>query len=107
MTESTETQTTKDDVGERLDRIEKRLKLFDKHLFQLWDDFIDVRNAQTDRVNDAFERIKNIEVSVFPNLLKDIDSVHEIIGGNGVPADNNPLDSRKTSPRKAGKPDSE
>jgi hypothetical protein len=107
MAESTEPPTTREAL-ERIERLEKRLKLLDKHLFQLWDDFMDFRKAQGDRFESAFERIKNLEVSVFPNLRNDIESVHQIIGGNGVPADGNPLDSRKTSPRnnETGKPES-
>lgn len=43
---------------------------------------------------DAFERIKNIELKVFPNLAEDIIHLNDIIGeGNGKAW--NPLDQRK------------
>ena len=58
---------------------------------------MDERKVQSDRHESAFERIKNLEVAVFPNLLSDIERVHQIIGGQGVPAEKNPLDSRKSS----------
>lgn len=97
--------TTKE-LLDRIVRLEKRLTLFGDHLHGLSESFMDDHKAQADRFDTAFERIKNLEVSVFPNLLADIESVHQIIGGNGVPAEENPLDSRKSFPPKddAGKP---
>lgn len=56
--------------------------------------FADIKNHD-DRFDCAFERIKGLEVTVFPNLLKDIESVHRIVGGDGVPGKRNPLDYRK------------
>jgi len=105
MTESTET-ITMTEVLKRIDRLEKRLGRLGDHLYDLSQSLMDHRESQADRLGSAFERIKNIEVSVFPHLMNDIESVHQIIGGDGVPAEDNPLDSRKTSPRKESPPDS-
>lgn len=43
---------------------------------------------------NAFERIKHIELTLFPNLMPDITRVHDIIGEGEDKADN-PLDHRK------------
>src|ERR1700736_2922224 len=43
---------------------------------------------------DAFERIKHIELTLFPNLMPDITRLHGIIGDVEDKADN-PLDHRK------------
>ena len=40
---------------------------------------------------DAFERIKHLELTVFPNLARDIQNVHDIIGEGESKAEN-PLD---------------
>jgi hypothetical protein len=103
MTER-DTNPTMKELLKRLDRLEKKVALFGDHLYSLSQDFMDHRAAQADRFESAFERIKNIEVSVFPNLLNDIESVHQIIGGEGVPAEKNPLDKRKITPPDGGKP---
>ena len=42
---------------------------------------------------DARDRIKNLELTVFPNLAKDIKQVHDIIGDSGDKSEN-PLDKR-------------
>jgi hypothetical protein len=44
-------------------------------------------------VKNAFERIISLELTVFPNMQKDIDQIHTVIGeaDNKV---NNPLDRR-------------
>jgi len=106
MTERSEDPTTKE-LLERIVLLERKVTRLSGHLSNLWDAFMDHRALQSDRFESGFERIKNLEVSVFPNLLKDIERVHQIVGGNGVPAEKNPLDSRQNFPRKAdtGKPD--
>lgn len=64
-------------------------------------------NANMDRLNtelrkliekdviDAFERIKNIELRLFPNLACDISEINKIIG-EGENRAWNPLDHRKS-----------
>jgi hypothetical protein len=42
---------------------------------------------------DARERIKNLELTVFPNLAKDMKQVGDIIGDSGDKSEN-PLDKR-------------
>jgi hypothetical protein len=44
-------------------------------------------------VKNAFERIVNLELKVFPNLQNDIDEVYKAIG-EGDDKANNPLDRR-------------
>ena len=53
--------------------------------------FIDLHRRYID---EAFDRIMNIEVKIFPNLLRDINQVHDIIG-DGEDKSINPLDHRK------------
>src|ERR1700684_40174 len=53
--------------------------------------FIDLHRRYID---EAFDRIMNIEVKIFPNLLRDINQVHDIIG-DGEDKAINPLDHRK------------
>jgi len=83
---------------DRLSVLEQKIRRFGDHLSNLWDDFTDHRTAQADKFESAFERIKGLEVSVFPELPLDIERVHQIIGGNGVPAEPNPLDTRSGNP---------
>src|SRR5580704_6389491 len=73
MTERDETSTI-DDLLKRIDHLEKRLALLGDHLYSLSQDFMDHRATQAERLESAFDRIKNIEVCVFPNLLNDIES---------------------------------
>ena len=82
-------------------RLERKLALIGDRLAHITEDFLDLRQDYIDRLESAFERIKNLEVSVFPNLLDDIERAHQIIGGDGPPAERNPLDIRKIYPRKA------
>ncbi len=42
---------------------------------------------------NAYDRIKNLELTVFPNLAKDIKQVRDIIG-DGEDKSENPLDKR-------------
>ena len=107
MTEHAEDLTTKE-VLKRIDILEKKLARLTDYLYQLSEISMDRHKAQATDFESAFERIKNIEAAVFPNLLNDIRSVHQIIGGNGVPAEEHPLDNRNASPRNAGsgKPES-
>jgi len=80
----------------RFETLELKLKQFGGHLSNLWSDFMDQRAAVSDRFGAAFERIMTLELFVFPNLLSDMASVHQIIGFN---AEMSPLDSRKSFPR--------
>jgi hypothetical protein len=63
----------------------------------LWDGFMEYRNERNKWFEDAFDRIMNLEMFVFPKLFTDMSSVHRIIG---LEADKNPLDSRETFPSK-------
>jgi len=45
-------------------------------------------------IKNAFDRIINLELTVFPNLQNDIDDVYKIIGKGEDRADN-PLDRRE------------
>jgi hypothetical protein len=99
-------ETTNEPLAEiliRIELLEQKLKNFGDHLFRLSENFMNHREEQSDKFRDAYDRIKNLEVAVFPNLFKDIESVHKIIGGTGVPKKNNPLDRKKTSPNKGPK----
>jgi hypothetical protein len=101
MTGHPDNATTKELLERRIFLLERKVTRLGEHLSALWDSFMEERRDQDERHARTFERIKNLEVAVFPNLPKDIERVHQIIGGDGVPAEKNPLDSRKTSPRKA------
>jgi hypothetical protein len=80
----------------KFETLELKVKQLSGHLSNLWSDFMDQRAAVSGRFEAAFERIMNLELFVFPNLLRDMASVHHIIGFN---AEMSPLDSRKTFPR--------
>ena len=80
----------------RFETLELKVKRFGGHLSNLWSDFMDQRSAASGYLDAAFERVMNLELFIFPNLLRDMANVHEIIGFN---AEISPLDSRKTSPR--------
>lgn len=107
MTERTEDLATKE-ILKRVDILEKKLARLGDYLYQLSEIGMDHQKVEAANFESAFERIKNIEVAVFPNLLNDISCIHDIVGGNGVPAEDHPLDKRKTSARNAGseKPES-
>ncbi|HEY1757672.1 MAG TPA: hypothetical protein VGG72_20030 [Bryobacteraceae bacterium] len=98
----TETGAPKE-VVHRLAVLEKKVKRFGYHLARLSQNFIDDRAATAERFEHSFERIKGLEVSVFPHLANDIESLYRIIGGRGVPAETNPLDVRQVD---SGLPDS-
>src|SRR5258708_3715388 len=87
----------------RIELLEQKLRNFGDHLFRLSENFMNHCEEQSDRFRDAYDRIKNLEVAAFPNLFKDIESVHKIIGETGVPEKNNPLDRKKTSPTRSPK----
>jgi hypothetical protein len=61
----------------------------------LWDGFLEYRSKRNEWFKDAFDRIMNLEMFVFPNLVRDMQSVHRIIGPEG---EESPFDTRKTSP---------
>lgn len=105
MTQRTEDVTTQE-VLERIDILERKLARFGDYLYQLSQISIDREAANADKFESAFERIKHVEVTVFPNLLKDLSRIHQIVGGSGIAADH-PLDKRKISPRKVGPAGSE
>jgi hypothetical protein len=61
------------------------------------DDVLDKhRKAMHAELNDAFERIAHIELTLFPNLPKDIDHLNDVIGDQDTKA-YNPLDFRDLS----------
>jgi len=99
---------TTNEILKRVEILEKKLARLGDYLYQLSEIGMDRQKVDAANFESAFERIKNIEVAVFPNLLDDIRCVHQIVGGNGVPADEHPLDKRNTPARNAGseKPES-
>src|SRR5271168_3934960 len=61
------------------------------------DDVLDKhRKAMHAELNDAFERIAHIELTLFPNLPKDINHLNDVIGDQDTKA-YNPLDFRDPS----------
>jgi hypothetical protein len=75
--------------------VERKGKRLGDLLFDLCKSFIEYRRDQSKSFQEAFERIVNLEMQVFPNLVRDMKSVHRIIGSE---AEGSHLDSRKTSP---------
>jgi predicted nucleic acid-binding Zn-ribbon protein len=80
-------ETRLDGLLKRLDRISKGSYEYD----MLLDKHIKILDQQQ---KDAFERIINLEVKFFPNLIKDISRLHNIIG-EGDNKICNPLDRRE------------
>src|SRR5579862_177057 len=70
----------------------KKLGRFTGKVNALWEGFIEYRSERNKWFEDAFDRIMNLEMFVFPNLVRDLDSVHSIIGSD---APKTPLDVRK------------
>jgi hypothetical protein len=74
-------------------------KLTDKHQRDVnalmgCDDVLDKHRKVTDaELDDAFERIKKIELTVFPHLVSDITDLNRVIGDHETKA-YNPLDFR-------------
>jgi len=61
------------------------------------DDVLDKhRKAMHAELNDAFERIAHIELTLFPRLPRDIDHLNNVIGDQDTKA-YNPLDFRDVS----------
>lgn len=61
------------------------------------DDVLDKhRKAMHAELNDAFERIAHIELTLFPHLPKDINHLNDVIGHQDTKA-YNPLDFRDPS----------
>src|SRR5215469_9420950 len=81
----------------RIELLEKKLTTFGDHLFRLSESVMNLDQEHSDRFREAFDRIKNLELAVFPDLLTDLESLHKVIGGTGVPAKNNPYDRRDFS----------
>src|ERR1700722_3150973 len=77
-------------------------KLTDKHqrdvkAFMGCDDVLDKhRRAMHAELNDAFERIAHIELTLFPHLTRDINHLNDVIGDQETKA-YNPLDFRDPS----------
>lgn len=84
-----------DTIMKRLARVETRLGYHDEHISALFN----CSEAQTEeydqRIDCAFERVKALEVAIYPNLRNDIGSIYRIIGGDGIGMTPNPLDRRK------------
>ncbi len=83
--------------------LEARLaKLADKHKRDVkalmgCDDVLDKhRKAMHAELNDAFERIAHIELTLFPHLPRDINHLNDVIGDQDTKA-YNPLDFRDPS----------
>lgn len=99
----TRSENARKELIDRLSRLEKTVERRAASYVAFAQALMDERAMQSDRFENVFERIKGLEVTVFPNLLHDIESVHRIVGGDGVPAKPSPLDIRK---RDEGLPDS-
>jgi len=101
MTRPPETQIDPNELAEKLGELETVVRTLAEKLDQ------EIRhNANMDRLNtelrklveneviDAFARIKNIELKLFPNLASDISHLNDVIGeGDGRAW--NPLDHSK------------
>lgn len=87
-------------ILQRLSAFEKQAKLRTASSVAFGEALMDQQDSLKERIDHAFERLKGLEVYVFPNLINDIESVHRIIGGDGVPATPNPLDVRSPENRK-------
>ena len=90
-------------LEQRIAALEERLaKLSEKHQRDVkalmgCDDVLDKhRKAMLAELNDAFERIAHIELTLFPHLPKDIDHLNKVIGDQDTTA-YNPLDFRDPS----------
>jgi predicted nucleic acid-binding Zn-ribbon protein len=90
-------------LEQRIAALEERLaKLSEKHQRDVkalmgCDDVLDKhRKAMLAELNDAFERIAHIELTLFPHLPKDIDHLNKVIGDQDTKA-YNPLDFRDPS----------
>ena len=81
-------------LTERLTKLEARLE----RLSRLAREYIGVVERHVDIVDRdqqyAFERLKNLELKLFPHLQEDITRLHDIIGDYHDKADQ-PLDRRK------------
>jgi hypothetical protein len=99
---STATPRTPDvtmkDVLKMFEIFDTRLSRFGDHLHYYAKSLEDIKAADADRIETTFERIKHIEAFLWPNLVADSDRVYEILGTQSVPAEENPLDSRKAFP---------
>jgi len=82
-------------MSEQLRMLEIRLKEESSHLHKLWVGSLRSRADIFNRFERVWERIKGMEVKVFPNLQNDVDKICQILGTDGVPAEPNSLDSRK------------
>ena len=92
MPDSVAAMMTRSD--EVLRQLETKVKRFGASIANLSTDFMEHRAAQADLSERIFERIRGLETTIFPNLQKDIDRLHHILGTDAVPAEQNSLDSR-------------
>jgi hypothetical protein len=93
-------------IEDRLARTEKELdrlvKSFGRSLndlmglYELVNKHLHMHDVE---LTDAFDRIKNMELKFFPNLARDVDRLHKIIG-QGEDLAHNPLDHRRKPPKK-------
>jgi hypothetical protein len=101
---STATPRTPDvtmkDVLKMFEILDARLSRFGDHLSYYANSLADHKQHVADAHKRTFERIKDIEAFIWPNLAADSDRVYEILGTQSIPAEDNPLDSRKAFPPK-------
>jgi uncharacterized protein with von Willebrand factor type A (vWA) domain len=90
-------------LEQKVTALEERLaKLTEKHQRDVkalmgCDDVLDKhRKAMQAELNDAFERIAHIELTLFPRLPRDINQLNDVIGDQDTKA-YNPLDFRDPS----------
>ena len=90
-------------LEQRIVALEERLaKLSERHQRDVkalmgCDDVLDKhRKAMHAELNDAFERIAHIELTLFPHLPRDINHLNDVIGDQDTKA-YNPLDFRDPS----------
>lgn len=102
------TDTSKNELLERISRLESSVKMLSQRLQKLarqqkdWDEIrgehlkiIDqVQLTHYTALSNAFERIKNMEMKLFPNVAHDMADLKKIIG-DGDGKVRNSLDHRK------------
>lgn len=102
MSDSAKNQATIDELLAKIERLEQRLEAQAFDLQRLakacmgYDEQLDRHCKIHDgQIADAYGRIINLELKVFPNLARDMAGLHDVIGDADGRADH-PLDRRKT-----------
>ena len=92
------------ELHDRLSKIESSLEALDsafRKALKVYADFdknlMEHCLRHDEEFSNAWDRIKNLEYAVFPNLARDIEALHNIIG-EGEDWRKNPLDTRRKFP---------